>query len=497
MTEDKNYEGIAAYMGVSAPETPKYLLTNNFLLEYFEPSQNADKVYGFEQFVADGVLYTEDAANEELLKKSFDCFMRRYLGEETIREGNHRLRGSKHYYFPLVQEMLTKSTVTLRHMLFHLQALGKSFDYKEMQKNLANYVFNDNSGINHLLKVLFQSEEGHLRYAFRMSEEETKEFWSMLSSTEKGRMEKLGTRLNEDLNVLLTHEYFCKLDFYRRYNYLSILLTSYVIQYIIWRKGANVCILCKGNSQDERLLGMFHKACCNNYIEIRSLFPDLLQRYYSKVIKSYVGDDKEELRLKTEDGNVWIEDKLSNEFIEEVLAGRKMRNKIEYSQIEKAFNLNEVRERMVPINEFVMRYIDMTGTRKGSTLTKISSILPTSGRQIEMIFPNSNARHKYFAMSGSLAEFYVRLYLAGKKQKYDYLDSFIEYLQMRYHIVLVKSAEGDKWLKNFKPKLSARDFAQNKDAFMNTLNNANCLIKLSDSGYVITLPEEKGDLKLI
>ena len=57
--------------------------------------------------------------------------------------------------------------------------------------------------------------------------------------------------------------------------------------------------------------------------------------------------------------------------------------------------------------------------------------------------------------------------------------------------------EGDKLLKNVKPKLTAKDFAKNKEAFMNTLSNANCLIKLSDSGYVITLPEQKGDLKLL
>lgn len=497
MSKDKNNEGIAAYVGVSAPETPKYLLTNNFLLEYFESSREVGKNYTFRQFVSDGVLYTEDIAYEELLQKSFDRFLRRYLGEETIRGENHRLKENRHYYFPLIQEMLTGSTATLRHLLYHLQALGKNFDYKEMQAKLADFIFNDTSGINHLLKVLFQSQEKNLTYANRISEEETKEFWSMLTPAEKGRMERLGTRLNEDLDVLLTHEYFRKLDFYRRYNYLSVLLTSYVIQYIIWRKNTNTCILCKGNPQDERLSLMFHRACCNNYIEIRSLFPNLLQKYYSLAIKRYIGEEKEELALEAKDGIVWIEDAPSNEFIDKALASRKMRNSIEYAQITKAFGLEDGERKNVLISEFVLRYIDMTGTRKGSTLTKISSVLPTSGKQIEMIFPNSNAKHKYFAMSGSLAEFYVRLYLASKKQKYDYLDNFIEYLQSRYRILLVKSAEGERMLRGNKPKLSAKDFARNKEAFMSTLSNANCLIKLSDSGYVITLPEEKGDLKLI
>lgn len=497
MTKDKSYDGIAAYVGVSAPETPKYLLTNNFLLEYFEPSKDTEKNYEYKQFVEDGVLYTEDAANEEILQKSFDRFLERYLGEETIRAGNHRLKGNRHYYFPLVQEMLTGSASTLRHLLYHLQALGKNFDFKETQRNLTEYIFQDNSGINHLLKILFQSKEENFQYAEAKSAEETVNFWSMLTASDKSRMEKLGGRLNEDLNVVLTHEYFRKLDFYRRYNYLSVLLTSYVIQYIVCRKGTNACILCKGNPQDERLSGIFHRACCNNYIELRSVFPDLLQRYYDLLIRRWVGDGKEELRLELNNGDVRIENVPFHTFVEEVLSGRKMRNSIENEQIVKTYALEDGGEKNILIGEFVLRYIDMTGTRKGSTLTKISSVLPTSGRQIEMIFPNSNAKHKYFAMSGNLAEFYVRLYLADKKQKYDYLDNFIDYLQNRYHIVLVKSSETDKMLRHAKPKLSAKDFSRNKEAFMNTLNSANCLVKLSDSGYVITLPEEKGDLKLI
>lgn len=494
---DKEYEGIAAYVGVSAPETPKYLLTNNFLLEYFEVKRDTEPMYKFEQFKEEGVLYTEDSVNEELLKKSFDRFLKRYLGEEAIREGNYRLGKNRHYYFPLVPEMLTGSTMTLRHLLYYLQALDKKFDFVDMRKKLADFIFIDDSGINHLLKILLQSKEGCLKFAEKKATEDVNSFWNMLDSTDKKRMEKLGTRLNEDLNVLLTHEYFRKLDFYRRYNYLSILLTSYVIQYIVCRKGENVGMLCKGNSQDEHLTWLFHRACCNNYIEIRNLFPDLLRQYYETAIRQWLGKEKEELVLKARGNTVEIENVSFDIFIEQAMAGRKARTSIESVQIKKMYALEEEKEKSVSIDEFVLRYMDMTGTRKGSTLAKISSVLPTSGRQIEMIFPNSNARQKYFAMSGTLTEFYVRLYLASRNQKYDYLDNFIVHLRNRYHILLVKSTEGDKILRNVKPKLSAKDFARNKEAFMNTLSNANCLIKLSDSGYVITLPEQKGELKLI
>lgn len=494
---DKEYEGIAAFVGVSGPETPKYLLTNNFLLEYFEPVKETESIYEFERFVKNEVLYTEDTVNEELLQKSFDRFLKRYLGEESIREENHRLAKSKHYYFPIVPEMLAGSTMRLRHLLYYLQALDKKFDFAGMQRKLADFIFNDYSGINHLLKVLLQSRENNLRFTKKKGIEDVNNFWNMLTPPVKRRMERLGIQLNEDLNVLLTHDYFRRLDFYRRYNYLSVLLTSYVIQYIVRRKGDNTGILCKGNSQDERLTWLFHRACCNNYIEIRNLFPDLLREYYGTAIRQWLGEEKEELVLKAKGDGVEIENVSFSTFVEQAMAGRKMRISIDVDQIKKIYALEEETEKSVSIDEFVLRYIDMTGTRRGSSLTKISSVLPTSGRQIEMIFPNSNARNKYFAMSGSLTEFYVRLYLAGKNQKYDYLDNFIVHLRNRYRILLVKSMEGDKLLKNVKPKLPAKDFAKNKEAFMNTLSNANCLIKLSDSGYVITLPEQKGDLKLL
>ena len=114
-----------------------------------------------------------------------------------------------------------------------------------------------------------------------------------------------------------------------------------------------------------------------------------------------------------------------------------------------------------------------------------------------MVFPRNRSRQKYFAMSETLTEFYVRLYLARKNLKYDYLDNFIEDLQSRYRIILKKSPEGERMLKSMHIALSAQEYAKNQAAFTDMLNSINCLIKLSDSGYVVTLPEEKGAFKLI
>lgn len=496
---------IAAYIGISGPETPKYMLTNNFLTDYFQAGKEGF-IYDFQKLELKGVLHVEDDFNREKLEKSFNAFMKRYSGEEAIKEGNKRQKGDKRYYFPLNQEMLTSgSNINLRRILFALQCMDdKHFDYKDMQSKLAAYIFCDSSGINYILRILLQNQNT-VNYRNRTVKERHEiacNFWNMLSKSELSRINRLGKQLNEDLNVLLSHEYFNKLDFYRKYNYLSILLTSYIIHFIVTRQDANNFILCKGAPSDSRLNGMMHSACCSNYKTVRSVFPTLLQKYYREVLSKEVKKGK--LKIVATGKVVIISDMTFNEsakrnmtfneFAKNVM-GSKAKKEKDYSEIVEKFGLIEGKINRMPIEDFILRYIDIT--RSSSTLTKIISTLPTCGKQIGLIFPGSNTRQKYFALSSSLAEFYVRLYLAKKKQKYAYLDNFIEYLQNRYKIVLVKSKVSEAWLQKSKLNITAQEFAKNKAALIDTLNSVNCLIKLSDSGYVITLPEEKGDFKLI
>ena len=490
---DITNEGLAAYVGITAPETPRYLLANNFLLEYFESSGKAEQEYNYKTCMENGTLYTEDEENERRLRDSFDRFLSKYLGEDNIREGNSRLNKNRHFYFPVTQNMLASSTATLRHMLFYLQNIGKNFDFEKMQTLLEKYIFQDDTGINHIFRILFQNQDGKRRVKSGADKKTVENFWSMLQQTELRRMEKLAGRLNEDLETLLTHTYFCKLDFYRRYNYLAVLLTSYVIQYIVCRKGSSACMLCQGAPRDSRLNGNVHRASCSNYADIRKLFPKLLKDFYTDAVKK--NSDSDSLLIKADSQEITINNREFNAFFRENNPARKAN--IPYEDIRKKFELEDGEEKNVSVDELVMRYIELTGSKKGSTLTKISSTLPTSGRQIDMVFPRNRSRQKYFAMSETLTEFYVRLYLARKNLKYDYLDNFIEDLQSRYRIILKKSPEGERMLKSMHIALSAQEYAKNQAAFTDMLNSINCLIKLSDSGYVVTLPEEKGAFKLI
>lgn len=144
-----------------------------------------------------------------------------------------------------------------------------------------------------------------------------------------------------------------------------------------------------------------------------------------------------------------------------------------------------------------MYYLEVSNERKGSALTKISSALNTCGKDISFVFPKTRSKHKYFALSPSLLDFLVRLYLAKEESSYAYLDNFLIFLQKRYGICILKDSQMDKILKNFHVKVPFQEFRENEKALIENLDDINCLIRLSDSGYVVTLPEEKGEFTLL
>ena len=496
MSNTKASDRIAAHVGMSAPETPKYLLANHFLLEYFEQTGANQVLYNYAWFEKKGVLSTQDNQNKKKLEDAFDRFLDRYLGNETIHNENNRLSNEHHFYFPLTQDMLVEGKQTLRHVLFHLQNLDSNFQYEEMQQNLDNFLFSSQSGINEIWTVLFQKDGGaHPRKKGTI--QESVDFWNMLKPAELRHMRKLGERLNEDLHVLLTQECFTGLDFYRKYQYLSILLTSYVIQYILARKGGNTCMLCKGRPFDDRLNGDIHRACCYSYTRLREVFPDLLKAFYKEALETLFGKE-EFLHLSAQKESLLIQGKSFDEVMKEI-SGRNQQSlrKITYTKLLQGFAMGDEEEKEMEVDEFVMRFTDLIGSKQGSSLKKMSSILATCGKQIDIVYPKTNVNSKYFAMSEGITEFYVRLYLARRKLKYDYLDNFLDDLLERYNIIITKTSKSEKYLKVIKPLLKAQELMKNKQAFLDTLNSGNCLIKLSDSGYVITLPEEKGGFKLI
>lgn len=484
--------GLAAYIGISGPETPKYLLVNNFLSEFFITASNEQKKqYEYQDFIDKEVLncQEDDEKKRKQLEESFNCFFKRFAGEDIIKSSYK----DRIFYFPLHPRMLRSSSYNLRHILFRMiPDIEKDTRFREIQKMLEEYLYGKADGVSYLLNTLC---DGILKkMSLRIGGRKGQEFEPLKERYYK----KICNHFYEDISVLLTSDFFKKMDFYKRYDYLATLLNIYVIQYIVNKKGVNNrgYILCQGSATSHLLDGTeFHRACVQNYSEIRSVFPQELKEFYIKCLKNNLKENGA-LHIQDEENIITVNGEPFIEFAEKVFHSKYKDEKSLYQLARRAFRI-EKSEKVYTVDEFAMYYIDMTKARKGSVLTKISSALPTSGRDIDFIFPKNQSKHKFFALSPSLLEFYVRLYLAKQGRSYAYLDGFLFHLQEHYGICIQKSQQMDKILRKMHIRIPLSEFRQNEQALLDSLNEINCLIRLSDSGYVITLPEEKGEFKLL
>ena len=146
---------------------------------------------------------------------------------------------------------------------------------------------------------------------------------------------------------------------------------------------------------------------------------------------------------------------------------------------------------------FTINYSSVQKRMSGSTTTKIYSTIPTPRREINFIYPRSSALQKFFALSEEMSEFFIRLYFTTKNTQYDYFDSFLNWLKTRYKVYINIDDTLRNYLKQINTGISVQEGNMNEQAFIQNLTNINCLIKLSDSGYLVILPEKKGEFHLL
>jgi len=486
MSEKK--DSLAEYIGISAPEVPKYLLTNNFLTKFFDYDRNTDREFRYEDF--DGILVCEEGSKEkeEKLIESFQHFFDCFSGRNLLNVSQNRSK--KIYYFPIVEQMLRTGSHNLRQVLFAMMDL-KDTEYKELQDLLRNFLFQQRSGTNQILSQMCQAM-GNIQLT--QANRGLNESFFNLPQT---RFKELGRKLLGDLKVLLGSPSFLELDFYRRYDYLSTLLTFYVVQFIVYRWNENSpFLLCKGSDKSSSLMsGEIHKACIRNYSDIRDVFPKLQNQYYGEKATSAQG---EKFVLEYQEGEVSVNGAPFFKYINALFDGRFGDTPQSMELVRSCFQIDADHPRQeYTKEEFVYHYFNFVKRKKGSNVVKISSTLPTSGRECGLVFPKSTSRFKYFALSQELLEFFVRLYLAEIEEEYDYLDNFVSHLETKYHLYIIKSNQIDRYLSKYQMKITASEFRKNEEALIENLRESNCLVKLSDSGYVITLPEKRGEFKLL
>ena len=212
MRDNISEETLASYIGVSGPETPKYLLANNFLSEFFQPDQS-DKLkrFMYDDFSNAGILNCEedDEQKKQVLKASFNRFFQHFSGEDMI----HSRYNNQYFYFPVKPQMLKSSSYNLRHLLFNMIPNIEDKDkFNHIRELMERYLYSESTGVDYLLGELCAhlNDKGHMLRTGGRSRE--------FSYLRKQLYRDMCNRFNTDLECLLTHPFFRELDFYRRYD---------------------------------------------------------------------------------------------------------------------------------------------------------------------------------------------------------------------------------------------------------------------------------------
>ena len=490
-------EALTALVGVSAPETPKYLLLNNFLADFFEARSHEKDDYTFSFFEENGILVCQES-NPEVrrdLERSFKEFFQYFTGREKlsgIRSGKDKI------YMPVSLDMLGSANVNLRHLLYYLAiGDGKASEAERIREELYQYLYGDSTGIYDIVSRFCGIEKER--------QDKEKEPGGFEKLREAPFFRKLGKRFNLDMHSLLIHPYFKGQDFYKRLDDLAMLLTMYVVFYFIRRVTSEISgipvLLCKGSTDSGLNDGGLHRACTSNYQSFRDSFSDMLSVFYAGRVEAQV-----EKEIKTEaariavsnrDGAMYVGDLQLKDYLNQVFDANYRKDERLNQKAADVFHLRAGEATDLSVEEFVDYYMQLTGKISGTNQKRIFSVLQSSGKEIGFVYPATRSKFKYFALSGELTAFLVRLYLARKDLEFVFFDDFIKDLEERYGIYIRKCSKTERLAQKYKIRVKQQEFSRNEQAFLETLDQVNCLIRLSDSGYVITLPEKKGEFKLL
>lgn len=490
-------EALTALVGVSAPETPKYLLLNNFLADFFEARSHEKDDYTFSFFEKNGILVCQES-NPEVkrdLERSFKEFFQYFTGREKlsgIRSGKDKI------YMPVSLDMLGSANVNLRHLLYYLAiGDGKASEVERIREELYQYLYGDSTGIYDIVSRFCGIEKER--------QDKEKEPGGFEKLREAPFFRKLGKRFNLDMHFLLTHPYFTGQDFYKRLDDLAMLLTMYVVFYFIRRVTSETSgtpvLLCKGSTDSGLNDGGLHRACTSNYQSFRDSFSDMLSDFYAgRVVAQGEREIKTEaaqVAVSNRNGAMHVGDLQLMDYLNQVFDANYRKDERLNQKAADVFHLRAGETTDLSVEEFVDYYMQLTGKISGTNQKRIFSVLQSSGKEIGFVYPATRSRFKYFALSGELTAFLVRLYLARKDLEFVFFDDFIKDLEERYGIYIRKCSKTERLAQKYKIRVKQQEFSRNEQAFLETLDQVNCLIRLSDSGYVVTLPEKKGEFKLL
>lgn len=502
----------AQYIGINKPVNPGVQVLIDFLSFYFVTQRKS--ISGFQWKDIREKIFTmiickeeQEQVKEELFQSVYE-WIHNYATYSLVDGKN-----SREYLLPLTKGMLfydRRVTDNLRNLLNTL--LYSEWDKKEQEERFRE--------IQELLdKFLYSSEARKGGY---------EEFLDILaglfdedgSDKKKGEFDiekiveihwkpkKLSLELRKDLENILQSPYLKKENIYKRINELNILLNFYVVRYMISRSFENDenFILAKGavNMPTE---GRIHSAAVSNFASIREQNYKVSENYYYEIISNINKEEKplilkqkekdpstnSHIVLKRGRDDIWLEvrddvfqikknpssnaDKSAAEIVENMLY-----NNISEDGKDTYTNNQEIAHACMEISK-----------KRASSVRKVASVFSSQGKECYFAYPVGSVRQKYYAMSPQFTELMVHLFLCEQEDGCGTLEMLYQWLEDKYSIYLRYSFKLENYLKkNAIEQPSQSEFEDNQRAFIGTLRELNCIVKLSDNSYIITFDTEEG-----
>jgi len=495
---------LAEYFGVRAPELPKFIVANTFLASFFKQNKSDELNYeALKEFI---ICEEANQETRQMLFNSFDKYLNEYLGNNLLKKSK-----TTNIFLPVTKNMIFGYTPTLRNLLYHLLASLPNFKIDKFCRELSEFLWNDSSEVQGnafilsklLSKKTFKEGKAQTAKEAAFGEQKSKEYFRIL-----------GEKLYSDLSLMFESKYFNSLDFYKKYDYFSTLLTLYVTIFSACRGnlGKKPEFLCKGSSQSSLNYGDFHKSCVTTFNRIRNGYSVLLIDYYksqfntegSSAIYINIFIEQEEIKIKLGEKTIKTFAEFVDDDIYDLSSGSPGQIKIKKKKIKELkeyLGLDKGGIKMTK-EEFAFKYSEFHKSKRGNNMIKITSVFSSSGAAIGLVHPKKAGKAKYFALSGEISEFFVRMYIASinkdnytEKMIYGNLNDFILWLKNNYYLHIEDNSDLREFLRTDNISIKSSDYSANKRYLIGNLTSIDCLIKLSDSAYIVTIPEAKGDFK--
>lgn len=502
------------YIGINQPVNPGIRVLMDFLSFYFFISSQGKNVNNFQlesikENISSMIICKEEQESiKEKLYQSVYEWIHSYATYNPI-DG----KKSRDYLLPLTRGMLmydSKVTENLRNILNTLLYCAGDEEkqeavFKEIQELLYEFLYSQEArkgGYEELLDILailFDDDRTEIKKESFDRERIFKIEWIP---------EKLSEEFRRDLIHILKSPYLKRENIFKRIHELNILLNFYVIRYMISRsfEESDNFILAKG-SVNMPAEGRLHYAAIGNFASIREQIYKVSESYYYNIIKGINGEDKS-LRLteKKEDPNtksrislkrgrddIWLTIRESVFTIKRQSLGKTDESAARIVEENLLEYIGEKEEGIVTNNREVAHACMEISKKRSSSVRKAASVFSSQGKECYFAYPVGNVRQKYYVMSPQLTELLVHLFLCEQEDGCGTLGMLYQWLEEKYSIYLRYSSRLEGYLrKNSIEQPSQSEFSDNQRAFIETLREINCIVKLSDNSYIITLDTEEG-----